>query len=285
MGKAGDGHRLNGGWPHRRFNYFSWALSCLSLRAHYNDVELVTDDLGKEILIGKLHLPFTRTETALNILDDRDSGLWALGKIYAYSLQKTPFLHVDSDVFIGRPFSRRIINAGLAAQNVQTRTSDYSATFREVIGSFQSIPGYMAALSGDAIIPCSNAGILGGKDIGFFQTYVKDVFAFLDNNAGNIRSGLHRMNAAYFNVIYEQVLFYALAASLGKPVAYMFPGYDDIPPQIGIFQAAKKNASFVHCLGEFKKYPVVFLFLEETIKQRFPEYYDRIENLIATFEL
>lgn len=282
---TGEGNRWNGGWPHRKLNYFSWALSCLSLRTYYEEVELVTDDKGKEILIDKMQLPYTKTTTTLNVLGDRDGGLWALGKVYAYGLQKTPFLHVDNDIFIGKPFSRRIARAGLAAQNVQLRTPHYSAAFREVTGSFEHIPGYLAALSGHEIVPCSNAGILGGRDIGFFQTYMREVLAFLDKNAGNVDSSLRKMDAGYFNVIYEQVLFYALAGSMGKDITYLFDRAYDIPPQIGFFHAAKKNGLFVHCFGSYKKFPVVYLFMEEMLKQRFPKYYDRIENLIATFEL
>ncbi len=282
---TGEGNRWNGGWPHRKLNYFSWALSCLLLRSQYKDVELVTDERGKDILIGQLQLPYSKTTTVLNMLANRNGALWALGKIYAYGLQKEPFLHVDNDVFIERPFSRRIVTAGLAAQNVQLRTPHYSDTFRKVTALFQHIPGYLAALSGQSIVPCCNAGILGGNDIPFFQAYLKEVHAFLDNNAAAIDGSLHTMNAGYFNVIYEQVLFYALAQSLNKKITYLFPKAEDIPAEVGFFQAAGKNSHFVHCFGNYKKFPAVYLFMEDMLKQRFPKYYDRIENLIATFEL
>src|SRR5215213_9355428 len=83
--------RMNGGWLDRKYNYFSWALSCLQLRKYYSEVELVTDNLGKFILIDCMQLPYTKVVVRLNEIDHYDSSLWALGKIFAYSLQTTPF--------------------------------------------------------------------------------------------------------------------------------------------------------------------------------------------------
>ena len=82
-GKGMAGTRLNGGWPEKKFNYFSWALSCLQLRKYYDNVQLVTDDLGKELLIEKMQLPYSSVTTDLNQLDKYNANLWALGKICA----------------------------------------------------------------------------------------------------------------------------------------------------------------------------------------------------------
>ena len=38
------------GWPHAEYNLMSWTLSCLSLREHFDQVELYTDKRGYEVL-------------------------------------------------------------------------------------------------------------------------------------------------------------------------------------------------------------------------------------------
>ena len=43
------------GWSHPEYNLMSWALSCLSLRRHYDHVVLYTDSIGKHVLIDLLH--------------------------------------------------------------------------------------------------------------------------------------------------------------------------------------------------------------------------------------
>ena len=45
------------GWLHPEYNLMSWALSCLSLREHYDEVALYTDSEGKRILIDELRFP------------------------------------------------------------------------------------------------------------------------------------------------------------------------------------------------------------------------------------
>ena len=38
------------GWRHAEHNLMSWALSCCSLREHYDQVELYTDQRGYDLL-------------------------------------------------------------------------------------------------------------------------------------------------------------------------------------------------------------------------------------------
>ncbi len=84
--------RNNGGWTDKKYNYFSWALSCLQFRKYYDDVELITDEIGYNILIEKLKLPYTKVDVCLDKINHYHEDLWALGKIYAYSIQNTPFI-------------------------------------------------------------------------------------------------------------------------------------------------------------------------------------------------
>lgn len=93
-----DPLRESFGWLHPEYNLMSWALSCLSLRSHYDEVALYTDSVGKQLLIDKLKLPYTE----VNVVFDDFKCLpqhWALSKIKTYSLQTGPFLHVDGDVY------------------------------------------------------------------------------------------------------------------------------------------------------------------------------------------
>ncbi|MCI1683929.1 MAG: hypothetical protein LKI39_15455 [Bacteroides sp.] len=109
----------NRGWAFRETHYMSWALSCLQLKQFYDEVELVTDSEGAELLINKLHLPYTSCKTTLDKLSGKNPALWTLGKIAAYEEQEKPFIHVDGDIYIWKPFPNRIENAGILAQNVE----------------------------------------------------------------------------------------------------------------------------------------------------------------------
>ena len=45
------------GCKHPELHFMSWALSCLSLREHYDAVMLYTDSAGFGVLVNKLRLP------------------------------------------------------------------------------------------------------------------------------------------------------------------------------------------------------------------------------------
>jgi len=277
--------RLNGGWPERKYNYFSWALSCLQLSKYYKEIELVTDELGKFILIDKLQLPYTGVSVSLNKLDDYDASLWALGKVYAYSLQDTPFLHVDSDIFIWKKFDDRIDSAALTAQNQENRSLEYTQTFREICQKFAYVPEYLKELEGQKYIPCSNAGIIGGNDIGFFKTYTSEIFRFIDENRESISANVKQLNSAYINVVYEQIIYRHLAKKKEKRITYLFPDHVDVPGYIGFFHAVNANGGFVHCLGSYKQNRLVYRIMEIKLKTLYPEYYHRIVDLIESLEL
>ncbi|WP_133054510.1 DUF6734 family protein [Niastella populi] len=277
--------RMNGGWPARKYNYFSWALSCLQLCRYYSNVELVTDDLGKFILIEKLKLPYTNVNTDLNRINNYNAGLWALGKIYAYSLQESPFLHVDSDIFIWNAFDDRIVKAPLTAQNKEHQSLDYTQTFNEICRKFPYVPDYLKELEGRQYVFCSNAGILGGTDIGFFKAYTNEIFRFIDENNDCIEENIVNMNSAYLNVIYEQVIFSQFAQKTNKEITFLFPYDIDIPKYIGFFHEADRNAGFVHCLGTYKQNRQVYRTLEMKMKTLYPDYYHLILELIDSSEL
>ena len=109
----------NSGWAFKETHYMSWGLSCLQLKQFYDEVELITDSEGADLLINKLHLPYTSCKTTLDKLNNENPAIWALGKIVAYEEQQEPFIHVDGDVYIWNSFPKRIEEAGIVAQNIE----------------------------------------------------------------------------------------------------------------------------------------------------------------------
>ena len=102
----------------------SWALSCLTLRRHYDEVALYTDSVGKHVLIDLLHLPYTE----VNVVFDDFKCLphhWALAKVYTYSLQKKPFIHVDGDVYLPNGIPEEIAKKPVIIQNREIGTKYY----------------------------------------------------------------------------------------------------------------------------------------------------------------
>lgn len=107
-----------GGWSKNIFHYMSCALSCLRFHEFY-DIELITDKAGKELFIDKIGLPYSSVKVELDVLNNYPPYLWAIGKLYSYSIQTTPFIHVDNDIYIWSKFKDNLINAPLIAHNLE----------------------------------------------------------------------------------------------------------------------------------------------------------------------
>ena len=126
------------GWSHPQYNLMSWALSCLSLREHYDDVELYTDSAGYHILIEVLGLPYTKTHV---VFDDFKClpHHWALAKIKTYSMQTEPFIHVDGDIYISKRIPGNIENAMVLVQNQEIGTEFYHNIVSHVLNTEELI--------------------------------------------------------------------------------------------------------------------------------------------------
>ena len=137
------------GWPDRKYNYFSWALSVLQFKQYYDEVELVTDKEGYQLLIDKLGLPYSRVQVLLDDVNDYPPRLWAIGKIYVYNIQEQPFIHADGDVFIWKKFDERFESAPLVAQHWEGGEyfgRFYSKIFMEMLLSWMPLSAGIAVL-------------------------------------------------------------------------------------------------------------------------------------------
>jgi hypothetical protein len=285
-GKGMPGSRLNGGWPEKKFNYYSWALSCLQLRKYYSNIQLVTDDLGKELLVDKMQLPYTSVTTTLNQLDKYNSNLWAIGKILAYAGHHEPFLHVDGDIFIWRAFNDRVASLNLVAQNVESKIYRNNDLLTYVCNNFASIPPYFSyALDSTAPPLCINAGIIGGVNHAFFDKYKSEVFRFIDANHDLIERNISNINGEELAFLYEQILFHALALHCDQEIGYLFPNISEYPLNIGFFYGARFNQGYVHCIGSFKFNRITCHILEMRLKEIYPSFYHRINDLLTKCEI
>lgn len=209
------------GWPHAEYNLMSWTLSCLSLREHFDQVELYTDKRGYEVLIEKLHLPYTQ----VHVIYDDNLCLpqhWAYAKIKTYSLQTEPFLHIDGDMYFPKPIPQEILGAGLVAQNREIGTSYYQGMMNRVLAHPEfKLPQFIQETLDNGTIASYNMGIFGGNDIDFIRRYCQEVFAFFEANHMNDASVEYSNEEC--NVFFEQIFLAAMVDKEKKEVKGVLP--------------------------------------------------------------
>ena len=268
--------RNSGGWLSFRYNCASWMYSCLKLRQFY-DVELYTDKIGYELLIEKLHLPYTKVHVCLDDLNDIPVQMWALSKLYTYSLQTEPFLHIDGDVYIWDRFSNEIENAGLVVQHFEGEKNepDYRNALRIMKNNdFQMHVSLSDLIEATEPIISVNAGVLGGHDTEFINYYSREAFHFFDNNKLLFSSD----DAAQLNIIIEQLLFYQLAKKNNKHISTLFENISKNFTELMEFDAVPNTKTYIHLIGFAKKKYMACDMLEKHLQYDFPVEYATLDN-------
>jgi len=266
--------RKAGGWNDPLYYYMSCTLSCLLLCKYYTDVELVTDEKGKELLIDRLKLPYKNVVCQLDKLNNYPEDLWSVGKIYTYSMQRTPFLHFDSDVFVWKKFERNIETAGLVSQSKEVNFKYDRIVLKEIFENFNYLPEAIKQNPPDNDVISCNAGVFGGNDLHFFKQYTDEAFSFIDQN----KAKLDAVNLGLANIIFEQYMFACLARKKGKDVTYVFPNLTDYF-FLKDFKGVPHRSQYLHIIGPFKKETASEIWIEERLRLEFPAYYYRIKEM------
>lgn len=276
--------KLRAGWHTSEYHWMSWALSCLQLLKLYGQVELVTDKLGKEILVDMLGLPYTSVSLAQ---EDQIEGmrpeLFSLAKLKTYSLQKEPFIHVDGDLFLFQPLSEAVLNAGLISSNQEAGLFFNADVINEVHDQGFDLPAHLKGLNREPHLFSSNAGIIGGHDLGFIRDYTQQAFDFISANSVRLSQSTPPDG---INFLIEQISFFYLARQQQKQIAYVSsepvtePLYHDF-----IRVADIPDVPMVHAVGGCKRFPFMLDHLAKRLRLHYPEYYYRILALCKEQEV
>jgi hypothetical protein len=268
------------GWSHPEYNLMSWALSCLSLREHYDEVALYTDQEGYDVLISKLHLPYTE----VNVVYDKNLCLpqhWAYAKIKTYSLQTKSFLHVDGDVYLPQPIPEDIANAPLIAQNKEIGTDYYRDMMHSVLHNPEMIlPKCIEKGLQEDSIASYNMGVFGGNDLRFIMQYCNEVQKFFDTNGMNNTESVN--SRIECNVFFEQIILAAYAEEKQEDVGCIISHnmYDQcytISEFCNLYNFYKFPLH--HLLGGHKRNPFVQRMLRHQFANMYPKQFNLIREL------
>jgi len=265
--------RHNGGWPGEKSHAVSWAFSLLSIKRQYpgEKITLYTDKAGAQWMIDKLHLPYDEVREELDVLNHYSPVFWALSKIYTYSRQKEPFLHIDGDVYIWKPFDRNVLNKELIAQSFEVGDRYYLDLINEARANLSGLPEFIANQWDATEVVACNSGILGANDIDFIGHYCKAAFDFVDRNESAMLASNY---GGGYNVFFEQLFFSQLALERYKTLENV--GVILEPQKSGFYDLTKFGlvpglCQYIHMVGESKTKLDLISHLEHRFAYEFPE--------------
>jgi len=266
------------GWAAPEYHLMSWALSSLQLHKIYQNIELYSNSNAAQLLIDTLELPYHKVNITHDNLNPIDKNLWALPKVFTYSLQEEPFLHVDGDVFLFNQFPGSLLKCELIAQNIEEATDYYTSTQKELMANFIYFPNCVKADFCSSIpIKAVNAGILGGNNISFIKEYASAAFEYINRNVER----LPLIIADRFNIFFEQHLFYSLAKERNIPIGVLITDVinDNEYKYIGDIHEAPYCRSYIHLLGHLKRDQYTCTHMAAKLRNLYPEYYFKIISL------
>ncbi|MDX1718553.1 MAG: DUF6734 family protein [Salegentibacter mishustinae] len=265
------------GWHDPFSHYLGWILSVNQLKRFYAEVELVTDKAGYEILITKLNLPYTKVHVVLDRLNGYNENLWALAKMYAYQLFDEPFIHVDGDVFIWKPFPEELLKAQVIVQNKEIISGYYDEMWCKIRGSLNYLPEELRMYENGTSRKAYNMGIFGGNDVEFFKKYSQKAFQFIRQN----KNGLTSLEDININIFFEQVLLYNMSNRYNKKVECLIDEEigDNEYKGFGNFDEVPTERTYLHLLGFFKRQQDVMVKLQIYVLKYYPEFYKKAELL------
>jgi len=268
----------------------AFALSIYRLKKYYKKVVLVTDEIGKDILINKLNFPYDEVNTDLENLD-YTSSLWAIGKLKTYEKATKKFVHFDNDVFIWKKIPDFSYKSELIVQNLEYNQLFYKASLEEIESHFDYIPDeiYKVVKSKKNIISF-NAGTFGCNDLDFIKEFTHKAYEFIDRNS----HCLDKVDAGRFNTVFEQLFCYYLAKEKGVKITYLFK--ESKPKNTGELESKLyagqlvnflqyDKLNYIHPLGTSKKSLLLAYQLEKKLEYEFPKVYQQIMELDHTNSL
>jgi hypothetical protein len=276
-------------WMSEKHHLLAWALSLACAREHYAETWLYTEDDGARLLIDRLGLEFTHVSTALDALAGADPNWWALGKLYAYRLQETPFVHLDNDVFLWKRLPAWLEEAPIFTQNPEPFRPGASYYQPERMTAAVSRAGgwlptewywYRSASSqrGDC------CGILGANRTDFVRYFSELAIALIEHPRNQAAWGALDSKIAHM-VSPEQ---YLLTACLEYHRHQSSSPYRDVQMQY-LFSSAGEafdraratELGFTHLIAGAKRSSVYVERLERRVQRDLPLMYERCERVAA----
>lgn len=273
-------------------NWKSMALSCLLLKKHYGRVTLYCNEKVRHLIIDKFGIPYDNVVEIPEFMNIyKGCNLWALPKIYTYSLQTEPFIHVDCDWFMFEKLSASVTKSDLIGQNIEYDDQFYNRrTLEKLISNECHVYSWvMNEYDKEPVLRVVNAGILGGNDIDFIQKYVRTIKDFISRNLPI----LQKLNDGFVNSIYEQLFFYLLAKRGNKTIGLCTKGdklstkFDWLPMDISY----APKTGYMHLLANLKRRMSSYVFvsnyldyIDSEISYRISKYcYDNKVNPLINF--
>lgn len=258
----------------------SAALSALLIQKHLGGAHLITDEKGAEIFAPIAHL-YKKISVELDCLNHIPAYFWAIGKLHCYKLMDEPFVHIDTDIFLGGKIKETNFEVEVLAEEFVSSPPVREMEFAEDLRKadiYLPMSAQYQLLNKNLGYKFINAGIIGGTDLEFFHFYADEAFKFALDNEEYWNTF---PSDSFINCTVEQFLLYAELEMEDRQCHYVGTPANLEDP-IHLIEKGLDNVNYIHFLRHFKKeyaYKVT-----EWLQELYPEVYTLIEQHCETLD-
>ena len=253
------------------FETYLWSqtLSVVLAKHQFDKLELVCNNMASHFLIERLGLPFDEVKTILDsnkYLDNITHSCFTIPKIIAYSIQTSPFIHIDNDLFLYDILTEE----HLAYPFFGWCTEPYNDFYK--IG-LKILSNYIPIKTVDSII---NTGIFVVNDIKTKDEYCHTVFGILDKfiESPVTLSPLTYYNDCHaFSVSLEQLYLSNLLQE--KNIKYSAIAHDKT-----VQECVALSKSF-HFISYVKRDLMMSAFIKNRAVMQCAQYHKKIRDIVA----
>lgn len=252
-------------WYDKKIFLYSQAISLNRLVKLGYEVEFYTDTYGQKLFGEYLNLPFHKIYAILD--DDTDNTLWTKGKIKTYSVQTEPFVHIDSDVLLGKKLDIPNITNYIYGQSYYCRDKiKEKLKNTDNLPEFMILPEYMSEKNKNSIC----MGIFATDNLNLIKEHAELYFKYEKEWV------VKDENKVYRNTILEEYLITLLASKHNVSIKYMFDL--DSTKQRTLFQNLSKIENYIHIGGMKMHKNSFFNEMKKLIYLENKDLYTKIEN-------
>ena len=235
------------------------ALSIEYSKKQLDKIKLVTTEYGKSVLIDRYNLPFDEVDTSLDqACKDLPKALWAYPKLYAYSIQDEPFIHVDNDVILFGtiPQSKRTLPLLFQNKEELVTHQGYKQLYTDYVKS---------GLQDPRIKPVDyacNCGIVLANDLNLIKEWHELVKEYLSHKDYWVNQSKKSGNNHFF----EQYISSSLLHHYGINHGFIIDNFSYS------IKAKDMPIPIVHLWGEAKRKPHNVKRVAERLYREYPQY-------------
>lgn len=181
-------------------------------KKHYSEIHFYTDKLGYEWITPYLdQLPFTKIEVCLDKCNWVPDGFWSYVKVYVYSLQKEPFIHIDNDVFLWDKIPSNFIESNdFIFERLENTDQDHYRFYDEGLKFFKDAV-HPEFTKYNYAVNCGVFGCLTQRALDLLPKYIEYGDHLIEGSLNHEKISLELNNFRISaSVILEQLFIYSL---------------------------------------------------------------------------